>query len=371
MRFWLTFVLFSFFSFPAIGQISPVYFALQTQDRAGDGIYVSYLDTQAGTLSEPKRVTTVVSPYYFLDLQEESILYAVCEGEASLIAFQSSPNELKQLTPQVRFENGAWLCQMTKWRDEMLVNCYGNRSIARVTLGENGAPVKICQQFFFEGNSVHPHRQKKSHPHSINVGPNGLVYVCDLGSDKIWILRWSEAEGERKLTPNEPFFVTTRPGSGPRHMVFHPTLPVTFVDNELTNDVTVYQIQTDGSLKEIQTIATVPVSDRGKNFLAVSEIRLTSHGKFLYVANRGHDSITAFRVEEDGKLTFLETEPSGGKCPRAMLLDASNRFLVVPNRISGTILLMKIAEDGTLSPTECRFSLPGEIPGAAILKATP
>lgn len=151
-------------------------------------------------------------------------------------------------------------------------------------------------------------------------------------------------------------------------MVFHPTLPAAFVDNELTNDVTVYRIQPDGSLKDVQTVASVPENERnGKIFIAVSEMRLRPDGKFLYVANRGHNSVTAFRVEEDGTLTFLETEPSGGNCPRGLVLDASGRFLVVPNRVSA-ILLMKIEPDGTLSPTEYRFQLPGEVPGAAILK---
>lgn len=364
-----TFLLFWVLALPAFGQTVRVCFTLQTPGQANDGIFISDLDVNAGTLSEPQRAVNVNWPYYFLDLPQSSTLYAVCGKDRTLFAFQSTKKGLERLEPHVQFEEGAWLCQMTKLGNEILVNCYGSRSIARVALAENGAPSKILQRVFFEGKSVNPARQTKSFPHSVNVGPNGLVYVCDLGADRIWILKWSEADGERKLVPNEPFFVTARPGCGPRHMVFHPTLPVAFVNNELTNDVTVYRIQPDGNLKDVQTIATIPEADRGKNFIAVSEMRLTPNGKFLYVANRGHDSISAFRVEEDGELTFLETEPSGGRCPRGLVLDPTGRFLVVPNRNSGTILLMKIAEDGTLSPTESHFQLPGEVPGTAILKA--
>ncbi|MDO4629502.1 MAG: beta-propeller fold lactonase family protein [Planctomycetia bacterium] len=378
------FFMLAFMAFMATGntvnaETFRVCFTFRTQNGSGDGIYISELDTETGTLSEPKFAVSAKNPYYFPDLPEESVLYAVCDHETALIGFKNTPSGLERLEPHVQFQSGEWLCQISKLDRELLVNCYGNRNIARVALAENGAPQEIVQRIFFEGSSVNPSRQKGSFPHSVNPAPNGRVYVCDLGADKIWILRWEETvtksgtESEsgnvvkRKLIRNIPYSVTARPGCGPRHMVFHPTLPLAYVNNELFNDVTVYRILPDGMLDEIQIIETIPRENRGKNFIAVSEMRLTPDGKFLYVANRGHNSITAFRVEEDGRLTFLETEPTTGSTPRGLVMDPTGKFLVSPNR-NGVIQLLKIESDGTLTPTASRYTLPGDIPSVAIMK---
>lgn len=357
---------------PVNAETFRVCFTFRTPEGSGDGIYISELDTEAGTLSEPKFAVSARSPYYFPDLPDEPVLYAVCDGETALVGFRSTPSGLERIEPYVQFQPREWLCQISEWDGELLVNCYGNRNVARVALAEDGAPKEIVQRVFFEGSSVNPSRQKGSFPHSVNPASNGRVYVCDLGADKIWILRWEETKSEdgkvvkRELVRNTPYSVTARPGCGPRHMVFHPTLPLAYVNNELFNDVTVYRILPDGMLEERQIIETIPRENRGKNFIAVSEMRLTPDGKFLYVANRGHNSITAFRVEEDGRLTFLETEPTTGRTPRGLVMDPTGKFLVSPNR-NGVIQLLKIEADGTLSPTDSRYTLPGDVPGVAIL----
>ncbi|MDO4575320.1 MAG: beta-propeller fold lactonase family protein [Planctomycetia bacterium] len=368
MRWIGVFALLFVLSVSGMAQTSRVYFAVQGKDASVHGIYVSDLDVAAGKLTEPKKVVEVDTPFYLQGSPDGKTVYAVCEQDVNLVGFHVEGDQLVRLEPQTTFAKGAWLCHMAMDQNDLLVTCYGNGDFARIKLEENGAPGEVLQKFHFEGQSVNPQRQKESHPHSVNISRNGFTYVCDLGTDKIWIYRWAEKDGKRELVPNDPASASVEAGSGARHLVFHPQLPFVYVDNELSNTVTVFRQKNDGGLETLQTISTLPGDFPKDQYAATSEMRITPDGKFLYVANRGHNSIAAFRVENDGKLTFLEAEPSGGAWPRGFVVDSAGKYLVVPNRNSGNVVLMKIEPDGKLTTTDVRYTLPGQVPGVTILE---
>merc|ERR1711998_12480 len=140
-----------------------------------------------------------------------------------------------------------------------------------------------------------------------------------------------------------------------RHLVFHPKLRCAYVGNELESTVTVLRYNTkessngytaeeakdsDALLSHVQTISSLPEEFQNEGFVTPagvwkaashsSEIRLHPNGRFLYIGNRGHDSICVYKIDEaDGTLSIIEVHPSGGKCPRNFNFDRSGRYLVV------------------------------------------
>ena len=139
-------------------------------------------------------------------------------------------------------------------------------------------------------------RQTNSHPHDAVFDPNGrFVAVPDLGFDRIFVFRLDAANG--KLTPNDPPFVATRAGAGPRHIAFHPKMPLAYVINELGSSVATYRFDPQrGSLQPIQILPSTPADYTGNNHGA--EIAVAPSGRVVYASNRGHDSIGIFAVDQ-------------------------------------------------------------------------
>jgi 6-phosphogluconolactonase len=184
-------------------------------------------------------------------------------------------------------------------------------------------------------------------PHSIMADPSGkFVFVPNTGADKILQFQFDNRAG--KLTPNNPPFVDTEPGSGPRHFYFHPTRKHVYVVNEKNSSVTAFELQPPGTLKAFQTISTLPDGFQGSNTCA--HIEITPSGKFLYASNRGHDSIACYAIDSDsGQLTSLGQQPTE-KTPRAFSLDPNGKFLLSAGQGSGQLATYRIEDSGKLRP---------------------
>src|SRR5262249_1455561 len=168
--------------------------------------------------------------------------------------------------------------------------------------------------------------------------------------DQVLVYRFDPAQG--KLTPHDPPFASVKPGSGPRHMAFRPDGRFAYVGNELTSTITVFAYDADaGVLKDIQTVATLPVYFDRPN--TVAEIDVHPSGKWVYVSNRGHNSVVLFNVDRDnGTLTYVEEQGTGGRDPRHFGIEPSARHLAVGNQRSDTILVCSIdAANGRLKPS--------------------
>ena len=191
------------------------------------------------------------------------------------------------------------------------------------------------------GSSVHPKRQKKAYAHSINTSPDGrFAFVADLGIDKIMIYRFDPTTG--KLEPNDPPFTNTEPGGGPRHFTFHPNGTFAYTNLELSNKVTAFTYDAEkGTLIETQTVSTLPEDYSLPNTTA--EVITSPDGRFLYVSNRGHNSISIFSIDaETGKLTLLGRESVRGQIPRNFSIDPTGTFLVVANQKTSNVVVFKI-----------------------------
>jgi 6-phosphogluconolactonase len=172
---------------------------------------------------------------------------------------------------------------------------------------------------------------------------NWFVFVPHTAAEAIFQFHFDEQTGA--LTPNKPAVMQTPRGYGPRHMVFHHTLNVAYVDNEQGSSVSRYVMDRyRGTLTPRDTVTTLPPDFTGENSNA--DLRLTPDSRFLYVSNRGHDSLTGYSVaESDGRLTPIgnfPTEPT----PRSFHIDPTGTFLYAAGQSSGKLAAYRI-DDAT------------------------
>ena len=153
-----------------------------------------------------------------------------------------------------------------------------------------------------------------------------------------------------RLTANSPFRVEPTERLGPRHYCFHPTLELVYFSNEQGCSVTAYRLNhATGTLSAVQTVTTLPDGYTARN--TCSQIHLTASGKFLYVANRGHNSIAGFAVDAGtGRLTSIAHVPTEA-VPSAFTLDPAGSFVFAAGTVSGHLASYRIsAETGVLTP---------------------
>src|SRR5262249_46526506 len=143
-------------------------------------------------------------------------------------------------------------------------------------------------------------------------------------------------ENTGHLTPNDPARVSPQGTDGPRHMAFHPTRPILYCCNEQISTVSAYTLnKSKGTLALFQTVSTVPKGEKA----TPADIHITPSGKFVYVSNRGHNTIASFAVDSStGRLTPLGWAPTE-LGPRAFSLDPDGRFLVVAGLDSGRLVV--------------------------------
>ena len=201
------------------------------------------------------------------------------------------------------------------------------------------------------GIGVDPRRQEGPHPHSVVVSPDDRFAITpDLGLDKLFVYKIDPITGS--LTANSPAFSQAPPGSGPRHLAFSPDRQFAYVVNELKSTVSTYSFDEQaGILRPLQTISTLPPGFSGENTGA--EVQVCQSGKFVYVSNRGHDSIAVFAVDpENGTLSPIQDVSTLGKTPRNFAFDPSGSFLLVANQDSDQVVLLKVNRTtGRLTPT--------------------
>jgi 6-phosphogluconolactonase len=186
--------------------------------------------------------------------------------------------------------------------------------------------------------------------HAIAPDPsNRFVFVPHTGANAIFQFTFDATMG--RLTANKPTKVETPKNTGPRHLVFHPSKPIAYVANEQGSSVTAYDMDTKaGTLSPRRTQSSLPKEWLGVN--ACAEIKVHPSGRFLYVSNRGHDSIAGFGLDEEGKMTTIGQTPTE-KTPRSFDIDPSGQFLDAAGESSGKLATYQIdAKSGALRLVE-------------------
>ncbi|MEP6819421.1 MAG: lactonase family protein [bacterium] len=335
-----------------------VYVGTYTTGKS-EGIYLYRLNLASGELKHVATTSGVINPSFLALAPSRRYLYAVNEveefagrksGAISAFAVDQTTGQLRLLNQQASLGSDPCYLDVDAGGRFVLIANYTGGNVSVFPVQRDGRLGAVTDMKQGKGSSVNRERQEGPHAHCIVLDPaNRFAYSCDLGTDKIMIFRFDARLG--KLLPVEPPWVQVKPGSGPRHLAFHPSGEYVFVLNELDSAVTAFaRDRRKGSLKELQTLTTLPAGFTGTNTCA--DIHVSPDGRFLYCSNRGHDSIAFFKIDGRGGLTAVGQEPTGGMTPRNFAIDPTGAFLLVANQKSDNIVVFKIDQKtGRLSPT--------------------
>jgi 6-phosphogluconolactonase len=351
---------------PASGaDVQRVYFGTYGSGP-GEGIFVAELDPATGVVSTPRLAAEAVDASFLAFDPGHKALYAVSEvatldgkKTGGVVGFTVDQATGRLTRKSEKPSEGAGPCHLVvdKTGKYVLVANYDGGTAAVLPLLKPGRLQSASSWVAHHGHGPNAERQEKAHAHSINVDPsNRFVFVCDLGCDKIFVYRFDPLTGSLKA--NSPAFATLPPGSGPRHFAFHPSGRFAYSANELGSTVTAFWYDADaGTLSPIQTLSTLPKSFKEPN--TVSEVVVHPSGKYVYVANRGHDSLAIFNVDAaTGRLTAAGHESTQGKTPRNFNIDPTGTFLLAANQDSDSVVIFRLdPATGKLSPTGQKFSI--------------
>lgn len=183
--------------------------------------------------------------------------------------------------------------------------------------------------------------------HAIVFDRSGqFVFVPHTGSNAIFQFRFDASTGT--LSANDPEKLVRAENTGPRHLWFHPSAETAYGSDEQGMSVTAYQLDSkQGTLETIQTLSSLPPEgfDGGKS---TSHIEVHPSGKFVYIANRGHDSLSCYSIDDaTSKLRYLSNTPTE-ETPRSFNIDPSGRYLIAAGQNSATLATYKIQSNGKL-----------------------
>lgn len=317
-----------------------------TKERGarGEGISVYQVNSKTSKWTLIQLVKGLVNPSYLAFDKSQRFLYTVHGDMSEVSAFSVDPRsgELTFLNRQsTQGTNPAYLTVDDSNRFVLVAN-YATGSLAVLPRKDDGSLDTVAQLVLLPGKPG-PNKvdQTFSHPHMLAYdSKRQFLIVPDKGLDRIFAFRFDATAG--KLIAGDPAFVQVRPGAGPRHIAFHPTAPFAFVADELEASVGAYQYDaTHGALTQFQVIPSAPDTFTGANTAA--EINILPSGRFIFVSNRGHDSVGSFSVDAaSGRLAPVQWTSSEGKGPRFCTLDPTSTFLYAANENSDTIVTFRV-----------------------------
>jgi 6-phosphogluconolactonase len=338
------------FAETSMAKTALVYIATQNPERMG--ITIAELNTETGRLSAPRMVVETRDPAHFTLNATGTHLYMCNTGTPGGISAFSVDRRSGWLTPLNFKESkgrGPSYVSLDGSGKYVLDANYGGGYVEVLSLAKDGSLADQTSYVEHTGSSVHA-RQNKPYAHWFRTDPsNDFGLVADLGTDQIVVYRFDAKTGA--LTPNDPPAVKTPPGSGPRHLVFHPNEKWVYATAELSNQVLAFRWDDDaGTLEQFQAVNTLPDDSVTPNTAA--EIGIHANGRFLYASNRGEDTIVVFAIDrKSGELSFVQRVASRGKVPRYFAFDASGEWLVVANQEGGNVSVFRVDEKtGELAP---------------------
>jgi len=339
-----------------------IYIGTYTKKTDSKGIYLFKMDLKTGRLDEGVLAAETANPSFLAVHPNRKYLYAAGElggktGIVSAFAIEKADGKLTLLNEQS--SGGAGPCHLSvdKEGKNVLVANYAGGSIAVLPIGPDGKLAKASCNILHKDPEPGA-KPRASHCHSINLDASGkFAFVADLGLDRVFFYRFDGAQGV--LVPNEPAALVLAEKAGPRHFAWHSSGRFAYVINELNSTMTAVSFDAEkGSLRELQTLSTLPEGFTGTSYCA--EVQAHPSGKFLYGSNRGHDSITIFEIDtKTGLLKLLGFEPTQGSFPRNFSIDPAGQYLIIANQKGNNIVVFRIDTlTGLLKPTGQKIDLP-------------
>lgn len=305
-----------------------VYFGTYTK-KSSQGIYQAYLDTEKKTLTTPKIVLKTGNPTYLQVTKDKILAIASRQDLGGIEIYRKADGTLldEALTPG---PNPCYVAYDAK-RQLVYTANYHKAEVNVYAIDEDGK-LNLTDSFQSDGQGPRP-EQEKSHLHYADLTPDGRLVVIDLGSDRVFTFDVS-ASGKLDLVAT----YQTEAGFGPRHLVFHPNGKFAYLAGELSSQVQTLAYDTHtGHFRQVQTLPTIPADWTAHN--GVAAIHISADGKFVYLSNRGHNSLAVFAVDAHNELTLIQHITTAGDFPRDFDLDPSQNFIICTNQNSDNATL--------------------------------
>jgi 6-phosphogluconolactonase (cycloisomerase 2 family) len=311
----------------------------------GKGIYLFEMNPESGALAQREVLPNGANPSWLALDGTRTHLYSANEtadGSVSAYEVERASGRIKLLNTVSSQGAGPAHLSVHPSGKHVLVANYHSGTVAVLPIlpgGELGAatdlkhdqgPVGPANAASAPSGSFAISGHDAVHAHMIQADPSGrFVLAADLGLDRILIWKFDAARG--KLTPNDPPWVALPPGDGPRHFIFHPNGRWVYSLQEEASTLVKFAYDGGrGRLTARQTVSTLPKGFAGTNF--TSELRISNDARFVYAANRLHDTIAWFAIAADGNLTLRGEEWTRGDYPRSFTIDPSGGFLYTCNQ---------------------------------------
>ena len=347
-----------------------LYVGTYTDGGRSEGIYLLRMDRRTGRLQRVGSVDAGANPSFLAIHPNGRVLYAVNElekykgratGAVSAFAIARDTGGLTRLNEQPSEGGAPCYVSVDRGGRVVLVANYVGGSIAVLPIEANGSLAPAAHVIQHTGKGPNAERQEAPHAHCIRPdSSNRFALAADLGVDRVYVYRL-DLDG-KSLHHVDGGDGVMRAGAGPRHIAFHPTLPLVFVANELDSTVTTLRFVAErGALSPLETHSTVPAGWTGTNYPA--DIHVASTGRTLYVSNRGHNSIAVFSVAEStGALVLDQVVSTEGDWPRNFSLDPTGQWLLVANQRSDSVVVFgRDPDNGRLRPTRQRIAIPSPV----------
>ena len=337
---------------------------------AGVGIYALTLSTD-GELSEREQIETL-NPAVLIPHPDKQIMYAILEtiqtnGSIQRYDVNSDGALIHNGTYNASGKSTCYLSLSPK-RDCAIVINYWDAIIDVVdvdTNGQFGDKIQSFKQHYRREGEWRQVQTREDHWGNRQVGPHAhcahfwkdWVFIPDLGENAVFQYRYDDTS--KKLTPD--LHIQFEAGSGPRHMAMHPTLDVCYISNELFNTVCVASL--DDSDPGASKARLVPMQyestlENRDQVSYVSEIKLSPDARFLYVSNRGDNSLAIFKVLDDGRLDRISLVPTGGQFPRHFAITPCGKAVIVANQDSSNLrLFSRDLDSGLLTDLGYEYSV--------------
>ncbi|MFE2974819.1 lactonase family protein [Streptomyces sp. NPDC059258] len=320
----------------------------------GTGIGTAAYDTGTGAITPGPMITGVENPSYLALHPSGTTVYAVAEQEAGAVtAVSVAPDGTYEVLGS-RPTGGSGTTHLSvhpsgRW---LLSANYGSGSVAVHPIAEDGSLGERTDLVTHSSPPPGP-GQGGPHAHQIVTTPDGgHVLAVDLGTDTVYTYALDESAG----TLTEVSRAALAPGSGPRHLAFHPGGRFAYLACELDDTLVVcaYDPAT-GAL----TPGPGQSTGTGSGTSYPSQPVVTGDGAYVYLANRGPNSLTRYAVEDDGaSVRLLDTVPVGGDWPRQLALSPDSSLLFAANQRSSTVTVFGVGPDGSLTAVGDPFPAP-------------
>lgn len=310
-----------------------IFFGTYTR-KTSQGIYQATLDTEQKQLSDPQAVISIGGPTY-LRLTKGNDLLAVSseDGQGGLSSYQITTAGFTKNNSILH--EGASPCYIGVDEKRQLIYT-ANYHKGEVIVYRIKEDHTLSQTDSVTVTGKGPREEQDSaHIHYTDLTPDGRLVAVDLGSDKIYVYNVSDAG---KLT--EVSVLKTEAGYGPRHLVFSPDGEYAYLAGELSSQISTLKYdQTQSSFEIVQTLKTIPTDWTKHNGAAA--IKISSDGKFVYVSNRGYNSLAVFMVQADHQLQLVQQISTEGDFPRDFSLDSTEKFIVCANQNTDNVTLFE------------------------------